>query len=326
MTLQALVRRLGGDLYDGGRRANIPAPGHSRADRSVSLLLVEGRLVIHSFGAATWRDVRADLLRLGLIDGEGRLIGTDNGPSGGIPPGRGGGEAVGQDARRAAAVALWRISYPFEAETPAGLYCAARAATNGLDRAWAMRFAPLAPTSVYRPGRWTRPALICAIRDPSGELTAVEMTYLTAQGAVTSWLRTPRKSVGTIAPGSAVRLSRAAGDMVVGEGVFTTLSAMARFDLPGWALLSTRNLRRWTPPDGVRRVLVAADRGMDGEASAASLADSLTHRGVRAAIRLPPAPFGDWNDWAQDAAGGEEERGRRRGRLGAGKVPPGAGA
>ena len=39
MSLRTIVQALGGELYDGGRRANIPAPGHSAADRSVSLLL-----------------------------------------------------------------------------------------------------------------------------------------------------------------------------------------------------------------------------------------------------------------------------------------------
>ena len=56
--------------------------------------------------------------------------------------------------------------------------------------------------------------------------------------------------------------------MLVGEGFFTTLSASECFALPGWALMSTRNLRGWSPPEGVRSVLIAADRGKDGEASA----------------------------------------------------------
>ncbi|WP_257819413.1 hypothetical protein [Phenylobacterium sp. J367] len=42
MSLKPIVQALGGDLYDRGLRANIPAPGHSAADRSVSLLLREG--------------------------------------------------------------------------------------------------------------------------------------------------------------------------------------------------------------------------------------------------------------------------------------------
>ncbi|MFA4938877.1 hypothetical protein [Brevundimonas sp.] len=54
MTLHAIVAALGGDLYQSGLRANVPAPGHSPADRSVSLLLSQGRVIIHGFGAADW--------------------------------------------------------------------------------------------------------------------------------------------------------------------------------------------------------------------------------------------------------------------------------
>ena len=42
MSLRTIVQALGGELYDRGRRANIPAPGHSAADRSVSLRLLRG--------------------------------------------------------------------------------------------------------------------------------------------------------------------------------------------------------------------------------------------------------------------------------------------
>ena len=71
MSLLPIVRALGGDLYAGGRRANIPAPGHSRADRSVSLVLSGGRVVAHSFGGADWREVLDDLRARGLIDAAG---------------------------------------------------------------------------------------------------------------------------------------------------------------------------------------------------------------------------------------------------------------
>jgi len=49
----------------------------------------------------------------------------------------------------------------------------------------------------------------------------------------------------------------------------------------------------------VRSVLIAADRGADGEASADILRRGLKAQGVAAAIALPPAPFGDWNDWSR---------------------------
>lgn len=76
MTLHALVAALGGDLYHGGARANVPAPGHSAKDRSISLLLTEGRVVIHGFGGVDWRAMRDDLRRRGFIDDAGRLTGA----------------------------------------------------------------------------------------------------------------------------------------------------------------------------------------------------------------------------------------------------------
>ena len=81
MSFKALVLALGGDLYAGGTRANVPAPGHSADDRSVSLLLRDGRLIIHGFGGADWRDVRRDLQFRGLVDADGRL--TSAGARGG---------------------------------------------------------------------------------------------------------------------------------------------------------------------------------------------------------------------------------------------------
>ena len=57
--LRAIVAALGGDLYQGGNAALVPAPGHSRRDRSLSLRLVDGgrRLLWHAFTEAKPADV-----------------------------------------------------------------------------------------------------------------------------------------------------------------------------------------------------------------------------------------------------------------------------
>ena len=115
-------------------------------------------------------------------------------------------------------------------------------------------------------------------------------------------LRLSRKTVGVAPGGCAVRLDPAAESMLVGEGVFTTRSASEWFGLPGWALTSTRNLRVWSPPAGVRSVLIAADRGVDGEASAEVLRGGLAAAGLVATIALPPGAFGDWNEWSASQA------------------------
>lgn len=292
MSLLPIVRALGGDLYAHGRRANVPAPGHSRADRSVSLLLSGGRVVAHGFGGADWREVLDDLRGRGLIDDAGA-------PAAGGPIWSEDRPELLRGERLATARGLWAGGQAIVSDTE----CARHILGRRIDRIWpgpdSLRRHPQAPLSVYRPGRAARPALMAAIKNAEGAFTAVELTYLDPSGQRARGLRIPRKTVGLVPPGSAVRLDAPDAELLVAEGVFTTLSASERFGLPGWALLSTRNLRVWTAPDGVRRVLIAADRGADGLRSAAILAARLRRAGVGAAVRPPPCSYGDWNDWAR---------------------------
>jgi hypothetical protein len=66
--LQHIVDALGGDLYDGNMRASVPGPNHSADDRSVSLLLQDGRVVVNTYGRSDWKEVLDDLRERGLID------------------------------------------------------------------------------------------------------------------------------------------------------------------------------------------------------------------------------------------------------------------
>lgn len=303
MSLRTIVRVLGGDLYDGGRRANIPAPGHSRRDRSVSLLDQGDRLIVHVFGGGDWRQVRDDLRARGLLKGGGDLP-RSRGP-----------EPASDNARRLArrqtAVALWEAGRPL-AGSLSERHCRGRGVRGSLPGPDALRHHGLTPLSVYRPPSSTRPALLAAIRDPGGEVTAVEITYLGPGGRRAVDVRLARKTVGLVSPASAVLLDPAAAEMVVAEGVFSALSARRRFALPAWALFSTSNLRSWRPPSGVTSVLVVADRGADGEASARVLVRALRGLGLTAEVALPPAPFGDWNDLEQAADSLEVADGRKR--------------
>jgi len=314
MTLRHIVAALGGDLYARGRRANVPAPGHSRADRSVSLLLAGGRVVVHSFGAADWREVLDHLRGRGLVDAAGAPAGC----------GDAGAPAAAPDPTRAQRVriarSLWAAAGPITPLSAAALHGRARNVDLALDVSGALRTHSAAPLAVYRDRGPRLPALLAAIAGPDGALTAVEVTYLDAHGRRSRRARPARKVVGVIPAGSAVRFTPVAEEMLVGEGVFTTLAAMARFELPGWALLSTSNLRRWLPPVGVRRLLIAADRGPDGERSAARLRDAAAAMGVAAAVELPPVGAGDWRDvWEAECREGRADRGARRG----GEVPAG---
>ena len=294
MSLRSIVQALGGELYDGGRRANIPAPGHSAADRSVSLWLQDGRVVVHTFGDGDWKGVLDFLREHRLIDATNALL-DGPGASVGRYPVR---EEVPPRARLEAALRLWQGGRAIE-QTSSARHCHLRGIGRLLPGPEALRHHAEVPVSVYRPGRLRRPALLAGIQDASGRYTAVEVTYLAPNGQRALDLRLARKTIGAAPGGCAVRLDPAAEEMLVAEGVFTTLSASEWFGLPGWALMSTRNLRVWTPPAVVRSVLIAGDRGKDGEASAERLRGRLAHQGLTAAVALPPEPWDDWNTWAR---------------------------
>ncbi|MEH6664757.1 MAG: hypothetical protein V7678_07885, partial [Brevundimonas sp.] len=209
MSLKPIVTALGGDLYACGTRASIPGPGHSAADRSVSLLVSDGRLVIHGFGGSDWRQARDALRRGGFIDDQGRLL---DGAMGRSPPGAG--PRPDGRARREVAERLWRDAGPITPGTPAARHLALRGAPRGL--AWPdLRQHPAAPVRVYGGAGPTRPALFARISDRNGRLAGLEITYLDGVGRRAAGLAIPRKTVGRVPAGSAVRLSPGAPSMLV---------------------------------------------------------------------------------------------------------------
>ena len=214
----------------------------------MSLLLENNRIIAHTFGDGDWRAVLNDLRARGLIDATNAPLSVAGAQVRVAPP------PSSRPERRDAARRLWEGGGRLSG-TPSERYCRSRAITRELPDRTVLRHAVATPVSVYRPGGYARPALLAAIQGADGAFTAVEVTYLTAQGRRASDLRLTRKTVGPTPGGSAVRLDPAAPEMLVSEGVFTTLSASERFALPAWALMSTRNLRVWRTPEGVRQVL-----------------------------------------------------------------------
>jgi putative DNA primase/helicase len=293
MPLRNIVRALGGELYAGGRRANVPYPGHSRADRSLSILSDNGRVVVSCFGAGSWKEALGHLKDLGLIDRDNRPTGSGLPMPGPLPL------VVCRREKTAAAKAIWEGGRAI-GRTLAEKHLRFRHITGDPPGTRVARFSQAVPLSAYRTEPWiaTRPALLVAIRDAGGAFTGVEVAYLSANGRRADELRLPRKHIGRVPAGSAVRIDPAATDMLVAEGFVTALSARARFSLPAWALLSTRNMRAWSAPPWVQSVLIAGDNGADGRRSASLLAERLEAEGVRACLAFPDERYGDWNDAA----------------------------
>ena len=302
MPLHHLVAMTGGFVRQAGMAANIPAPGHGRHDRSVALRLgFDGKVLVTCFGDSTWKEVLRDLRALGLVDCRDRLVrtGSDHDGFRSAPVAR---QRFAQDVeeRIEAARAIWAGARPIR-RTLSEAYLQRRSIMRPVSNQ-AIQHNQDVPLSVYRPGCTRRPGMVCAFRSAGGEVTGVEITYLDHHGRRDDRLLVSRKTVGCVPLGSAARLDPAAEEMVVGEGVATTLSATERFRLPGWALGSVVNLRRWNPPEVVRRVVIAADANHVGRTAADQLAEHLKSLGVQAEIRIPPDGYGDWNDVANERA------------------------
>ena len=304
MSLVQIVRATGGELYNGGLKASIPAPGHSRSDRSASLLIGRtGRVVVYSFGGATAFEILDDLKARGLIDQAGY---PSHGHSGCLAeplPSNGQKQGVAED--------LWRSGLRVPGTLSAQYLREFRAIGRDLASVKSLLHHPACPVAVYRSlSRFTRPALMGRILTPTGRTTAVELTYLNAKGDRDLSLKLSRKTVGAVPPGSFVQLDEPAHEIVVAEGVMTALSASEHFGRPAQALLGIRNLRAFRPPACVRSVVIAADRGAEGECAALDLQDSLSSFGLEVAVELPPERFRDFNHMAQVCRAEAKEAGR----------------
>lgn len=299
--LSLIARTMRGDVCRGGWQANIPAPGHSRHDRSVSLgIRDDGRILINVFSTkmeVCWKDVYKDLQDRRLIDERGKPTGWSGTAM------RDMNEFVDNRQRRQRAMELWNLGRN-TARTLAETYARSRAISEPLPD-YSFRFLGQTPVAPYKPNaRLFKPALLTAIRKPDGELSAIEITYLTIGGKRDHTLYLSRRTLGEfdMANSCSVHIDDVEEELLVAEGAFTTLHARKRFGLPARALLCTRNMRGWTPPPGVRRLVIARDNGKDGEASANKLADRARDAGLCVEILAPPVEFDDFDTWGRNDA------------------------
>jgi phage/plasmid primase-like uncharacterized protein len=98
--------------------------------------------------------------------------------------------------------------------------------------------------------------------------------------------------------GAAVRLAQPRdGEILIGEGIESTLSAMQLFCLPGWAALCANGIEALELPSDVRKIIIAADNDESGAGQRATLRahDRWVAEGRSVRILLPPN-VGDFND------------------------------
>ena len=142
-----------------------------------------------------------------------------------------------------------------------------------------------------------------AIVEPSdaaraaGEQPALHRTYLNDRGGKAD-VSSPRKLLGRMPTGAAIRLAPYQDKLGIAEGIETSLAASILFGMPVWAATNAALLQNWTPPRSLRSVTIFGDNdaGATGQAAAYILACRLKAKGVKAFVEIPPSLDEDWAD------------------------------
>ena len=278
-----LTAALGGHWY--GSYGLCLCPAHS--DRNPSLSLkngADGRLLMHCHAGCSFPDILEALKRLGLIEGHGNTPAVD--PE--VLARRELQEQAAADKKSRQAEALWKQAEAIQG-TLGEAYLRARGIICSLPGT--LRFHPAA----WHPSAKRFPAIIALVQGGNG--FAVHRTYLAASQAVKADV-VPNKAMLGGVKGGAVRLSRGAGDLLVAEGIETTLSlASGLISVPGplWAALSTSGLKSLHLPAAPHRLTIATDGDRAGREAGNMLAQRATSLGWQ--VSLLAAPTGqDWND------------------------------
>jgi len=283
--VEAIARTLGGHRAGSGWLCFCPAHPNENTP-ALSITDKSGTVLLHCHAGCSQAAVIDALKAKGLWSGHSDFT---------IDPVAVERARVADEAERKrkidAARTIWRGCGPITG-TPAESYLASRGITLPLPRS--LRFNP----GLHHPSGVVLPAMVAAVVDAGGNLTGVHRTYLAHDGSGKAAVVPNKAMLGPCSTG-AVRLGDwQAGDLLLGEGIETTLSAMQLSGKPGWAALSTAGMKAINLPLAVRDVtlLVDMDASHAGEQAAEACASRLTREGRAVRLAKPPAGCNDWND------------------------------
>ena len=214
------------------------------------------------------------------------------------------GQRKSEDTIRETMTAMWKRAKPIAYDDLAGEYLFGRTGLTLYPPT--LRFcADERYTEDGQKPQWF-PAMIARV-DPSdaaraaGEHAAIHRTYLSIGGGKAE-VSSPRKMMGSMPTGAAVRLAEHGEVLGIAEGIETALSASALFGVPVWSALTADLLQAWEPPANVSTVWIFGDndQSFTGQAAAYGLARRLKARKLNVTVELPQRTGVDWNDIWQE--------------------------
>jgi Toprim domain-containing protein len=267
---QHIAQVFGGDVIN-RHSVLIPGPGHSPADRSLSIKAdpsARGGLIVHSFANDDWKDCRDYVL--------GRL-GVDWKASSKRPR-----VISSQPDMKESALRLWRETIDIDG-TPAQLYLRSRKIelpASALD----VRFHPSCPFGTDR-----HPCIVALYRDiRTNEPRAIHRTAISSTGE-----KIDRKALGPKGR-CAIKFSPdddVHGGLTISEGIETALAGMALGFRPAWALGDAGEIGKFPVLPGVECLTILVDNDDTGRARALECSQRWTADG-REVFRVIPAEVG----------------------------------
>ena len=137
-------------------------------------------------------------------------------------------------------------------------------------------------------------AMVAGIQQVDGQVIAIHRTFLLPGGRGKAQVSTPKMALGSYA-GGAVRFAEPAHELVLGEGIESSLSVARATGKPAWACLGTSGLKAVVLPPDVETVIIAVDGDERGEDAAEKAARRFVAEGRAVRIARPPTGM-DFND------------------------------
>jgi hypothetical protein len=198
-------------------------------------------------------------------------------------------EVQGDESNRTAyALQLWSECIPAKG-TPVESYLRSRGLN--VPRSDDLHFHP----RLKHPSGSIWPAMVGLVTSGTSAVSVgIHRTFLARDGLSKAPVMPAKMMLGPCR-GGAVRLGEVGDELMIGEGIETTLSVMQVTGHPAWAALSTSGLRSLDLPQAVLKVVVLADGDEAGEAAAHHAARRWAREGRSVRIARAPSGF-DFND------------------------------
>jgi putative DNA primase/helicase len=230
LTPRQITAILGGDIT-GRTSCNVPGPGHSKADRSLSITIDRGRIIVCSHAGDDWKTCKDYVReRLGLgqwerdADRPSPFVVINSGPN------------TDKEKKKAFALRIWSQSVnpigtivEYYLREHRGLALSADIAGGVIRFNNQLNFDP----------QTRLPGMVCLFRDiETDEPCGIHRTFLDRNTAQ----KIDRKMLG-IAKNAAIKFDAIGDNLTIGEGVETALSSRAAGFSSVWALGSSGAVR-----------------------------------------------------------------------------------